>query len=125
MSEGARARHGEVEHEEGVESLEEEHSGETEVADALANAAEVPQGSNLAPTNQPLISQSDPSLLKIMEQMATIMGQLSQAAACMENSKVPAFKNPSMKAPYSFYGTQAHKPKGFIQSCQLIFHNYP
>ncbi|MBW0474551.1 hypothetical protein O181_014266 [Austropuccinia psidii MF-1] len=76
MSEGARARQGEVEDEEGEDSVEEEDSGETEVADALANSPEVPQGFNLAPTNQ-----SYPSLLKIMEQMATIMGQLSQAAA--------------------------------------------
>ncbi|MBW0564794.1 hypothetical protein O181_104509 [Austropuccinia psidii MF-1] len=30
-----------------------------------------------------------------------------------------------MKAPDSFYGTQAHKLRGFIQSCQLIFHNDP
>ncbi|MBW0585232.1 hypothetical protein O181_124947 [Austropuccinia psidii MF-1] len=28
-----------------------------------------------------------------------------------------------MKAPDSFDGTQAHKLRGFIQSCQLIFHN--
>ncbi|MBW0556564.1 hypothetical protein O181_096279 [Austropuccinia psidii MF-1] len=75
-----RERLGEVD-EEGEESVEEEDYGETEVTDALANAPEVPQGSNLAPTNQPLVSQSDPSLFKIMEQMATIMGQLSQAAA--------------------------------------------
>ncbi|MBW0533944.1 hypothetical protein O181_073659 [Austropuccinia psidii MF-1] len=67
MSEGARARLGEVEDEEGEESVEEEYSGETEVPDALANSEEVPQGSNLAPTNQPLVSQYYPSLLKIME----------------------------------------------------------
>ncbi|MBW0588331.1 hypothetical protein O181_128046, partial [Austropuccinia psidii MF-1] len=30
-----------------------------------------------------------------------------------------------MKAPVSFDGTQAHKLGGFIQSCQLIFHNDP
>ncbi|MBW0503444.1 hypothetical protein O181_043159 [Austropuccinia psidii MF-1] len=56
MSEGARARLGAVKDEEGEESVEEEDSGETEVADALANAPEVPQGSNLAPTNLPLVS---------------------------------------------------------------------
>ncbi|MBW0550001.1 hypothetical protein O181_089716 [Austropuccinia psidii MF-1] len=95
MSEGARARLGEVEDEEGEESVEEEDSGETEVP------------------------------LKIMEQMATIMGQLSQVAAPSENSKAPAFKTSSMKAPDSFDGTQAHKLRGFIQSCQLIFHNDP
>ncbi|MBW0499637.1 hypothetical protein O181_039352 [Austropuccinia psidii MF-1] len=125
MSEGARARLGEVEDEEGEESVEEEDSGETEVADALENAPEVLQGSNLAPTNQPLVSQSDPSFLKIMEHMATIMGQLSQEAAPRDNSKAPAFKTPSMKAPDSFDGTQAHKLRGFIQSCQSIFHNDP
>ncbi|MBW0480070.1 hypothetical protein O181_019785 [Austropuccinia psidii MF-1] len=125
MSEGARARLGEAEDEEGEESVKEEDSGEAEVADALENAPEVPQGSNLAPTNQPLLSQSDPSLLNIMEQMAIIMGQLSQAAAPRDNSKAPEFKTPSMKAPDSFDGTQAHKTRGFIQSCQLIFHNDP
>ncbi|MBW0550824.1 hypothetical protein O181_090539 [Austropuccinia psidii MF-1] len=125
MSEGARARLGEVEDEEGEESVEEEDSGEAEVADALANAPEVPQGSNLAPTSQPLVSQCDPSLLKIMEQMASIMGQLSQAKAPRDNSKAPEFKTPSMKAPGSFDGTRAHKLRGFIQSCQLIFHNDP
>ncbi|MBW0496870.1 hypothetical protein O181_036585 [Austropuccinia psidii MF-1] len=102
ISEGARARLGEVEDEEGEESVEEEYSGKTEVADALENAPEVPLGSNLAPTNQPLVSQSHPILLKIMEQMATIMGQLSQDAAPMDNSKAPAFKTPSMKASDSF-----------------------
>ncbi|MBW0590919.1 hypothetical protein O181_130634, partial [Austropuccinia psidii MF-1] len=40
MSEGARARLGEFEDEEGEESVEEEDSGETEVADALENAPE-------------------------------------------------------------------------------------
>ncbi|MBW0515010.1 hypothetical protein O181_054725 [Austropuccinia psidii MF-1] len=121
MSEGARAIPGEVEDEEGEESVEEKDSGETEVE----NAPEVPQGSNLAPTNQPLVSQSDPSLLKIMEQMATIMRQFSQEAAPRDNSKAPEFKTPSIKAPDSFDGTQAHKLRRFIQSSQLIFHNDP
>ncbi|MBW0582468.1 hypothetical protein O181_122183 [Austropuccinia psidii MF-1] len=125
MSEGERARIGEVEDEEGEGSVEEEDSGETEVADALANAPEVPQGSNLAPTNQHLVSQYDPSPLKIMEQMATIMGKLCQAASPSDNSKAPDFKTPSMKAPDPFYGTKPHKLRGFIQSCQLIFDNYP
>ncbi|MBW0591360.1 hypothetical protein O181_131075 [Austropuccinia psidii MF-1] len=30
-----------------------------------------------------------------------------------------------MKASDTFDGTQAHKLRGFIQYCQLIFHNYP
>ncbi|MBW0467661.1 hypothetical protein O181_007376 [Austropuccinia psidii MF-1] len=83
MYEGARARLGEVEDEEGEESV----------------------------------------FLKIMEQMATIMGKLSQEAASRDNFKAPAFKTPSMKAPDPFDGTQAHKLRGFIQSFQLIFHN--
>ncbi|MBW0498091.1 hypothetical protein O181_037806 [Austropuccinia psidii MF-1] len=29
-----------------------------------------------------------------------------------------------MKAPEYFYGTQPFKVRSFIQSCQLIFHNY-
>ncbi|MBW0512315.1 hypothetical protein O181_052030 [Austropuccinia psidii MF-1] len=44
ISEGARARLGEFEDEEGEESVEEEDSGETEVSDALANASDMPQG---------------------------------------------------------------------------------
>ncbi|MBW0477980.1 hypothetical protein O181_017695 [Austropuccinia psidii MF-1] len=107
------------------ESVEEEDSGETDVADALANAPEVPQGSNLVPTSQPLVSQSDPSLFKIIEQMTIIMGQLSQAAVPRENYKSPAFKTASIKAPDLFDGTQAQKLRVFIQSCQLIFHNDP
>ncbi|MBW0489605.1 hypothetical protein O181_029320 [Austropuccinia psidii MF-1] len=118
-SEGARARLGEVENEEG------EDSGETEVADALANAPEVPQGSNLALSSQPLVSQTEPSLLKMMEQVTQFMGQITQAVAPRDNCKAPAFKTPFMKGPDSFDGTQAHKLRGFIQPCQLIFHNDP
>ncbi|MBW0541274.1 hypothetical protein O181_080989 [Austropuccinia psidii MF-1] len=60
-----------------------------------------------------------------MEKMDTTMGQLSQAAAPRDNSKAPEFKTPSINAPDSFDGTQAHKLRGFIQSSQLIFHNDP
>ncbi|MBW0503445.1 hypothetical protein O181_043160 [Austropuccinia psidii MF-1] len=60
-----------------------------------------------------------------MEQIANIMGQLSQAAAPRDNSKSPEFKTASMKEPDVFDGTQAHKLRGFIQSCQFIFHNEP
>ncbi|MBW0560199.1 hypothetical protein O181_099914 [Austropuccinia psidii MF-1] len=123
MSEGARARLGEAEDEEGEESVEEEDSGETEAADALANAPEVSQGSNLALSDQPPVPQTEPSLLKMMEQMTQFMGQLTQAVTTRDNSKAPAFKTPSMKAPNSFDGTQAHKLRRFIQFYQLIFHN--
>ncbi|MBW0580352.1 hypothetical protein O181_120067 [Austropuccinia psidii MF-1] len=119
MSEGARAILGEVEDEEG------EESGEIEVADALENPPEESQGSNLALSSHPLVSQADPSLLKMMEQMTQFMGQLTQAVAPRDSSKAPAFKTPSIKEPDSFDGTKAHKLGGFIQSCQLIFHNDP
>ncbi|MBW0593424.1 hypothetical protein O181_133139 [Austropuccinia psidii MF-1] len=42
ISEGASTRLGEVEDEEGEESVEEEESGEIEVEDVLENAPEVP-----------------------------------------------------------------------------------
>ncbi|MBW0505612.1 hypothetical protein O181_045327 [Austropuccinia psidii MF-1] len=53
------------------------------------------------------------------------MGQLTKAVAPRDNSKSPAFKTPSIKAHYSFDGTQAHKLRVFIKYCQLIFHNEP
>ncbi|MBW0555177.1 hypothetical protein O181_094892 [Austropuccinia psidii MF-1] len=53
------------------------------------------------------------------------MGQLTQEVSPRDNSKSPAFKTPSMKAPYSFDCTQPHKLRGFIQSFQVIFHNHP
>ncbi|MBW0582749.1 hypothetical protein O181_122464 [Austropuccinia psidii MF-1] len=53
------------------------------------------------------------------------MGQLTQAVSPRDTSKSPAFKTTSMKAPDSFDGTKAYKLGGFIQSCQLIFHNDP
>ncbi|MBW0503189.1 hypothetical protein O181_042904 [Austropuccinia psidii MF-1] len=74
---------------------------------------------------QPIVSQTEPKLLKMMEQMTQFMGKLNQDIAPRDNPKTPSFKTPSMKAPDSFDGTQAHKLRGFIQSCQLIFHNYP
>ncbi|MBW0495160.1 hypothetical protein O181_034875 [Austropuccinia psidii MF-1] len=117
ISEGARARLGEAENEEG------EESEETEVATTLAGVPEAFEAANLTHSNQPLVSQAEPSLLKMMEKMTQLMGQLTQAVTPMDNSKAPAFKTPSMKAPDSFDGSQAHKLRQFIQSCQLIFHN--
>ncbi|MBW0486738.1 hypothetical protein O181_026453 [Austropuccinia psidii MF-1] len=61
----------------------------------------------------------------MMEQMTQFMGQLTQEVSSGDNSKAPAFKTPSMKAPDSSDGTQAHKLRGFIKSCQSIFHNNP
>ncbi|MBW0467136.1 hypothetical protein O181_006851 [Austropuccinia psidii MF-1] len=75
--------------------------------------------------NQPLVSQVEPSLPKMMEQMTQFIGQLTQAVAPRDTSKAPAFKTPSMKAADSFDGTKSCKLRGFIQSCQLNFHNDP
>ncbi|MBW0568854.1 hypothetical protein O181_108569 [Austropuccinia psidii MF-1] len=122
---GPRSRLGDAEDEEGEESVEEEDSEETEVAAALEGVPEASEAPNLALSNQPLVSQAGPNFLKMMEQMTQFMGQLTQAVAPRDNSKVPAFKTPSMKAPDSFHGTKAYKLRGFIQSCQLIFHNDP
>ncbi|MBW0508921.1 hypothetical protein O181_048636 [Austropuccinia psidii MF-1] len=116
MSEGARARVGEAQDEEGK-------SEQTEVATALGGAPEPSQAANLAHSNKSLVSQAEPNFLNMMEHLTQFMGQLTQAVAPRDNSKAPALKTPSMKAPDSFDGTQAHKSRGFIQSCQLIFHN--
>ncbi|MBW0576616.1 hypothetical protein O181_116331, partial [Austropuccinia psidii MF-1] len=101
----------------------EEDSEETEVAAALEGAPEASEAPNLAHSNQPLVSQAEPNFLKMMEQMTQFMGQLTQEVSPRDTSKAPAFKNPSMKPPDSFDGTKAYKLRGFIQSCQLIFHN--
>ncbi|MBW0473869.1 hypothetical protein O181_013584 [Austropuccinia psidii MF-1] len=115
ISQGPRSRLGKAEDEDG------EKSEETEVAGApLASKA-----SNLAHSTRHLVSQAEPNILKMMEQMTQFMGQINQAVSPRDNSKAPAFKTPSMKAPYSFDGTQAHRFRGFIQSCQLVFHNDP
>ncbi|MBW0464940.1 hypothetical protein O181_004655 [Austropuccinia psidii MF-1] len=125
ISKGARSRLGKGEDEDGEESVEEEESAETEVATALAGAPEASEAANLAHSNQPLVSQAEPKFLKMMKQMTQSMGKLTQAVSPRDNCKSPAFKTPSMKEPDSFDGTQAHKLRGLIQSCQLIFHNDP
>ncbi|MBW0535458.1 hypothetical protein O181_075173 [Austropuccinia psidii MF-1] len=119
ISKGPRSILGKAEDEEG------EKYEETEVESALAGAPEAFEASNIAHYNQPLVSQAEPNCLKMMEQMTQLMGQLTQAVTLRENSKAPAFKTPSMKAPDSFDDTQAHKLRGLIQSCKLIFHNDP
>ncbi|MBW0585214.1 hypothetical protein O181_124929 [Austropuccinia psidii MF-1] len=95
MSECARARLGEAENEEG------EESEGTEVATALSGAPEASEVGNLSHSNQPLVSQAEPNFLKMMEQMTQFMGKLTQAVSPRDNSKAPAFKTPSMKAPDS------------------------
>ncbi|MBW0560113.1 hypothetical protein O181_099828 [Austropuccinia psidii MF-1] len=125
IPQGRRSRSGEVEDEEGEEFTEDGGSEETEVAPALSGAPEASEAPNLAHSNQPLVSQDKPNFLKMMEQMTQFMGQLSQAVTPRDTSKAPAFKTPSIKAPDFSNGTKAYKLRGFIQSCQLIFHNAP
>ncbi|MBW0490926.1 hypothetical protein O181_030641 [Austropuccinia psidii MF-1] len=102
-----RSRLGEAEYQERQESEEEEESEETEVEASLADAPEASETQNLALSNPPLVYQVD-------------------GAVCpRDNSRATAIKAPSMKAHDSFDGTKAHKLRVFIQSYQLIFHNYP
>ncbi|MBW0566336.1 hypothetical protein O181_106051 [Austropuccinia psidii MF-1] len=61
----------------------------------------------------------------MMEQITQFMGQLTKEVSPRDTSRAPAFKTKSMRAPYSFDGTKAYKLRGFIESCQLIFHNDP
>ncbi|MBW0547767.1 hypothetical protein O181_087482 [Austropuccinia psidii MF-1] len=68
MSDGARARLGEAENEEG------EESEETEVATALAGVPEALEAANIAHSNQPLVSQADPNFLKMMEMVELANG---------------------------------------------------
>ncbi|MBW0502226.1 hypothetical protein O181_041941 [Austropuccinia psidii MF-1] len=81
-------------------------------------------GPTLSQSDQPVSHQSEPSLLAIMQQMTQIMTNF-QAASSSESSRPQAFKNPSMKVPDFFDGTQPFKVRSFIQSFQLIFHNDP
>ncbi|MBW0491319.1 hypothetical protein O181_031034 [Austropuccinia psidii MF-1] len=122
---GTRSRLGEDEDKEGEKSVEEEGSEETEVVTSLAGAPEAPKTANTALSNETLVFQAEQNFPKMMEKMAQLMGQLTQAASPRDNLRAPALKNPSMKAPGSFDDTQAHKLRVFIQSCQLIFHNGP
>ncbi|MBW0467509.1 hypothetical protein O181_007224 [Austropuccinia psidii MF-1] len=116
---GPKSIFGEAEDEEG------EESEETEVAASLAGAPEDSEAASLAKYNQPLVSQVEQNFHKMMEQITQFMGKLTQSVTTRDNSKATSFNTSSMKAHDSFDGTQAHKLRGFIQSCQLIFHNYP
>ncbi|MBW0573149.1 hypothetical protein O181_112864, partial [Austropuccinia psidii MF-1] len=91
---GVKSRSGEAEDEDGEESVEEEESEETELEDSFAGAPEASEAPNLAPFNQPLVSQAEPSFLKMMEQMTQFMGQITQAVAPRDTSKAPEFKTP-------------------------------
>ncbi|MBW0462423.1 hypothetical protein O181_002138 [Austropuccinia psidii MF-1] len=104
--------------------VEEEASDGTEGIPAPVGASQGSGRPALAQSNQPVSHQSEPSLLAIMQKMTQIMANL-QAASSSEESRPPAFKTPSMKAPEFFHGAQPFKVRSFIQYCQLIFHNDP
>ncbi|MBW0495219.1 hypothetical protein O181_034934 [Austropuccinia psidii MF-1] len=106
----------------GKESVEEEGSEETEVTASLAGATEASEAPNLALSNQPLVSKAEKNFQKTMEQMNQFMVNLTQVVTPRDSSRDPEFNTPYIKAPDSFDGTQAHKLRRFIQSCQLIFH---
>ncbi|MBW0537229.1 hypothetical protein O181_076944 [Austropuccinia psidii MF-1] len=108
--------------EEEENSVEEEGSDGTEGAPAPVGESQVTERPTLSQYNQPVSHQSEPSLLAIMQKMTEIMANI-QAASSSEDSRPPAFKTPSMKAPECFDGTQPFKVRSFIQSCKLTFHN--
>ncbi|MBW0512813.1 hypothetical protein O181_052528 [Austropuccinia psidii MF-1] len=105
--------------------MKEKDSEETEVAAALEAAPEPFETPNLQLSNQTLFSQAKPNFLRIMEKKTQCMKQLTKAVAPRDNPRAPAMKTPSMKVPVSFDGTQRYELRGFIQSCQIIFHNDP
>ncbi|MBW0508577.1 hypothetical protein O181_048292 [Austropuccinia psidii MF-1] len=104
----------------GLEEHQGEESEETEVAAALEGSPEASEATNLASSNQSLVSQAEPNFLKMMDQVTQFMGQLTQAVSPRDTSRAPEFKTPSMNAPDSFDGTKAYKLREFIQSCQLF-----
>ncbi|MBW0479624.1 hypothetical protein O181_019339 [Austropuccinia psidii MF-1] len=114
---------GEDGEEEEENSMDEEESDSTEGAPAHVGVPQSTGGPTLAQPYDPVSNKSEPSLLGIMQQMTQIMTNL-QAASSSESSIPPAFNTPSMKAPACFDGTQPFKVSSFIQSFQLIFHNY-
>ncbi|MBW0479055.1 hypothetical protein O181_018770 [Austropuccinia psidii MF-1] len=82
----ARSRLGEAED-------EEEYSEETEVETTLAGDCEAFEAPNIAPCNQPLVSQAEPNFLKMMEQMTQFVGQLTQTVALKGNFKSPSIQD--------------------------------
>ncbi|MBW0529127.1 hypothetical protein O181_068842 [Austropuccinia psidii MF-1] len=104
-------------------SVEEEASYGTEGVPAPVGTSQVTGGSTLAQYNQPVSHQSEPYLLFTMQLMTQIKAN-SQEASSSEASTPPDLKTPSIKAQEFSDGTHPFKVTSFIQSCQLIFHNY-
>ncbi|MBW0462647.1 hypothetical protein O181_002362, partial [Austropuccinia psidii MF-1] len=125
ISQGPRSRLGEAEDEEAEDSVEVKSFEETEVAASFAGVTEASVAPYISHFNKPIVFQSEPNFLKMMEKMTQLMGQLTLGVSTSDDSRAPEFKNPLMKEPDYFDGTQAHKLRAFIQFCQLIFHNDP
>ncbi|MBW0503308.1 hypothetical protein O181_043023 [Austropuccinia psidii MF-1] len=105
-------------HEEEEENpVEEEDSDGTKGVPAPVGESQGTGGPTLAQDIQPVSHQYETSLLAIMQQMTQIMANIQEASSS-EASSLPAFKNPSMKEPEWFDGTQPFKVRSFIQSCQ-------
>ncbi|MBW0472803.1 hypothetical protein O181_012518 [Austropuccinia psidii MF-1] len=102
--------------------MDEEESYGIKGVPAPVGACQGTGGPTLAQSNQSVSHQSEPSLLAIMQKITQIMANL-QSDSSSEASRPPAFKNPSMKAPECFDGTQPFKVRIFIQFCKLIFQN--
>ncbi|MBW0496323.1 hypothetical protein O181_036038 [Austropuccinia psidii MF-1] len=108
-------RLGQANDEEGKKYVEEEDYEDNKVEASLEAdppAHEVPY---VALSNQPFASQPEQSILKIEEHMTKLIGKLAKTVSPRDTSKSTDLKAPSIKAPYYFYGTQAHKLTGFIQ----------
>ena len=61
----------------------------------------------------------EPTMTQVLAMMAQILATRTPTTA----SEGPVFRTPSMKAPDSFDRTNPSKLRGYIQSCNLIFHN--
>ncbi|MBW0509903.1 hypothetical protein O181_049618 [Austropuccinia psidii MF-1] len=103
-------------------SVKEEDSYSAEASPTPVGASQGTGGPTLSQSNKPASHQFEQSSLAIMQQMTQILANI-QAASSLEASRPPAFKNPSMRAPDCFDGTQPFKVRSLIKSCQLIFHN--
>ncbi|MBW0543636.1 hypothetical protein O181_083351 [Austropuccinia psidii MF-1] len=97
----------------GEDSVEVEESEDTEVEAALAGVPEASEAPNIALSNKSLVSKDNGANYSIHG--------TTHSRSCSQGK----LKTASMKAPDYFNGTQAHKLRVFIQSCQLIFHNDP
>ncbi|MBW0500529.1 hypothetical protein O181_040244 [Austropuccinia psidii MF-1] len=78
ISQGPRSRFWKAEDEEGEETEETEVAGSPE-------ASEAP---NLALPNQHLVPNAEPNLLKMIDKMTQILGQLTQAVSPGDNSRL-------------------------------------